>query len=115
MSVKWNWPPEELRRFSGETETQPDAEKDRCSDQPLCLAMTANPELRVFMASGYFDLVCSYAGNAYLAQNLKPEIKQNVTARAYNGGHAIYTDAAAQLEMKRDVAAFFQQALTKTN
>jgi carboxypeptidase C (cathepsin A) len=115
MSVKWNWTPAELGRFSRETAMQPDAEKDRCSDQPLCLAMKANPELKVFIASGYFDLVCSYAGNAHLAQNLKPEIRQNVTTRAYNGGHAIYTDAAAQLEIKRDVAAFFQQAQAKTN
>ncbi len=115
MSVKWNWTPAELGRFSRETETQPDAEKDRCSDQPLCLAMKANPSLKVFMASGTFDLVCSYAGNAYLAQNLEPEIRQNVTARAYSGGHAIYTDDAAQLEMKRDVAEFVQQAIADMN
>jgi carboxypeptidase C (cathepsin A) len=115
MSVKWQWTPAELGRFSRETETQSEAEKDRCSDQPLCLAMRANPSLKVFMASGYFDLVCSYAGNAFLAQNLEPEIRQNVTARAYSGGHAIYTDEAAQLEMKRDIAEFIQKAIPNTN
>lgn len=115
MSVKWNWTPAELGRFSRARQTQRDAEKGGRSDQSLRMAMTANPSLKVFMASGYFDLVCSYAGNAYLAHHLEPEIRQNVTARAYNGGHAIYTDETAQLELKRDVAAFIQQALANTN
>ena len=114
MSVKWKWTPAELSRFSGQREKQAGAEEDKCSDRPLCLAMKANPSLKVFMASGYFDLVCSFAGNAYLADNLEPEVRQNITARAYNGGHAIYTDEAAQLEMKRDIAEFIQQALAGT-
>lgn len=100
MSVKWDW-----RRDRQETaQTDP-------KDRPLYRAMMANPSLKVFMASGTFDLVCSYAGNAYLAKHLEPEIEQNVTAQAYAGGHAIYTDEAAQLEMKRDIRLFFQQAL----
>ncbi len=114
MSVKWQWTPAELSRFSPTQATQRDTDEDPCSDQPLCLAMRANPSLRVFMASGYFDLVCSYAGNAYLAQNLELGIRQNVTARAYGGGHAIYTDEAAQLAMKHDIAEFIQQAIADT-
>jgi len=101
MSVKWNW--KQSERGSSQTGAQ---------DRPLFRAMTANPSLKVFMASGYFDLVCSYAGNAYLADHLEPELRENVTARAYAGGHAIYTDEAAQLEMKSNMAAFFQNTLS---
>lgn len=104
MSVKWDWKRSE--RGTAKTDDQ---------DRPLYRAMIANPSLKVFMASGYFDLVCSYAGNAYLANHLQSELRQNVTARAYAGGHAIYTDEAAQLDLKRDVATFIQNALASAN
>ena len=100
MSVKWDW-----------KRSERDAARDDAKNQPLYRAMTANPSLRVFMASGTFDLVCSYAGNAHLANHLEPELRQNVTARAYAGGHAIYTDEAAQLALKQDVSKFMQDSL----
>lgn len=111
MSVKWKWQPEER----GRPPSKKQEETDILSGQPLYRAMKENPALKVFMASGYFDLVCSYAGNAYLADHLEPEIRKNVTARAYAGGHAIYTEEAPQLELKRDIAEFFQQALADRN
>ena len=49
--------------------------------QPLRHAMTANPELQVFMACGYYDLVCSFAANAYLAAHLDANLARNVVAR----------------------------------
>ena len=107
MSVKWDWKAGELGRVSkGE-----DAEKAEARMQPLHAAMLANPELKVFMASGYFDLVCSFAANAYVADHLEPELRKNVITRAYAGGHAIYTEESAQLELKRDVAKFIQSVI----
>jgi carboxypeptidase C (cathepsin A) len=111
MSVKWKWSLEER----GRSPRPKQGETDILSTQPLYLAMKANPALKVFMASGYYDLVCSYAGNAWLADHLEPEIRKNVTAKAYAGGHAIYTEEAPQLEMKRDIAEFIQQALAEKN
>jgi carboxypeptidase C (cathepsin A) len=96
MSVKWAWEASE-RGGSGST-------------QPLRAAMTANPQLKVFVSCGYYDLVCSYAGNAYVAAHLEPSLKANVVARAYGGAHAIYTDETAKLALKRDVAQFVEQS-----
>jgi carboxypeptidase C (cathepsin A) len=107
MSVKWDWKAEERGRASKEE----GAEKAGTRIQPLHAAMKANPDLKVFMASGYFDLVCSFAANAYVADHLEPELRRNVITRAYAGGHAIYTEESAQLEMKRDVAEFFQSII----
>jgi carboxypeptidase C (cathepsin A) len=76
--------------------------------------MNANPKLQVLVACGYYDLVCSYTGNAYLASHQDGEIARNVIARGYGGGHAIYTDKNAQLELKRDVAKFIQNAVSLT-
>ena len=74
--------------------------------------MTANPSLTVFSACGYYDLVCSFTGNVRLARTLEPAVQQRVTVKSYGGGHAIYTDPAAQVEMQRDVAEFFKRTLT---
>ncbi|HKE56733.1 MAG TPA: hypothetical protein VKB46_08530 [Pyrinomonadaceae bacterium] len=81
-------------------------------DQPLRRAMIANPKLQVFVACGYYDLVCDYAANNYLASHLDPEIPPNVVTRGYGGGHALYTDEKAQLEFKRDVVKFMQETLS---
>jgi carboxypeptidase C (cathepsin A) len=109
MSVKWNWTPEELGRFSQEK----DPGKAKARIKPLHAAMLANPKLKVFMASGYFDLVCSFAANAYIAAHLEPELRQKVVTRTYCGGHAIYTEESPQLELKKDVANFIRSALDK--
>ena len=105
MSVKWDWSAE--RKGRSESDQSLSAE-DILSSQSLYVAMKANPALKVFVASGYFDLVSNYAAIAYQADHLDPDIKKNVTVRAYGGGHAIYTDETAQLEMKRDVAEFIK-------
>ena len=82
MSVKWDF-----QRTKGKS-----------PDQPLLRAMTANPKLQVLVASGYYDLACSYSANDYLASHLEPNVARKVLARCYRGGHAIYTDKDAQLE-----------------
>jgi reactive intermediate/imine deaminase len=95
MSVKWDF----------QASTGPLAE------QPLLRALTANPRLQVLVASGYYDLACSYYANEYVAGHLEPKLARNVRARTYRGGHAIYLDPDAQMELKRDVAQFIQYAL----
>jgi len=92
MSVKWDF-----QRAEGTLPVQ-----------PLQSAMAANPKLKVLIASGYYDLASSYFANEYLANHLEPKVARNVIARSYGGGHAIYTDKDAQLELKRDVAKFIQ-------
>jgi carboxypeptidase C (cathepsin A) len=101
MSVKWDrGPGKDLPGGPGH-------------EQPLRRAMTANPRLKVFCASGYYDLACSYYGNAYLAGRPEAKLAANVVARGYAGGHAIYTDRDAQLQLSRDVAEFIRSAASQ--
>ena len=93
MSVKWN------RKI-------PEPE------QPLTRAMELDPSLRVLSSCGYYDLVCSYFANEYVASQLPPNLKSRVTVRNYGGGHAIYTEDQVRMEMKRDTAAFMQASVT---
>jgi carboxypeptidase C (cathepsin A) len=95
MSVKWDFRPAE----------------GTSAEHPLQNAMSRNPKLQVLIASGCYDLACSYYSNEYLARHLEPKLARNVIARTYRGGHAIYTDRDAQLELKRDVAKFIRDAV----
>jgi len=79
--------------------------------QPLRNAMRSNPSLRVLVGCGIYDLVCDYYGNVWSANNLDPAIRRNVVAHWYPGGHAVYTDPRAHMQMKRDVSSFIRGAL----
>ena len=72
--------------------------------------MRSNPSLRVLVGCGIYDLVCDYYGNVWSANNLDPAIRRNVVAHWYPGGHAVYTDPRAHMQMKRDVSAFIRGA-----
>lgn len=110
MSVRWNRAPADAasgnsgrQAASGGANNQP--------DQPLRRAMQANTKLQVFVACGYYDLVCNYAANAYLASHLDSQISRNVISRGYGGGHALYTDPSAQIDFQRDITRFIQNAV----
>jgi carboxypeptidase C (cathepsin A) len=94
MSVRWN------------RTAEPNA------SEALRAAMKSNPRLNVFIACGIYDLVCPYYANEHAAANLPADLTGRVIARSYGGGHAIYTDDAARLQLKRDVAAFISERVT---
>ena len=68
MSQKWGWTQAE-RQGAGATAAAAPPE------QPLRRAMTANRLLKVFVSCGYYDLVCSYYANEYVASQLEPALK----------------------------------------
>jgi len=126
MSVRWNRPAPDAasgtpaRQGASASPTPspatspspPPAPPDQPLKEALMQAMTTNHKLKVLVACGYYDLVCNYAANTYLADHLDNEIRRNITARAYGGGHALYTDPTAQLDFKRDVTKFIEDALS---
>jgi len=84
---------------------------DSAGQQPLARAMRANPRLRVLAGCGIYDLVCDYYGITWTASHLDQAMKRNVVAHSYPGGHAMYTDPRAHLQLRRDVAAFIREAM----
>lgn len=117
MSTRWNRAPagDSGRRApaasGGAARESPDT---ATPPQPLRNAMRANPSLRVLIACGIYDLVCDYYGNAWTASHLDAPLARNVTAHSYPGGHAMYTDPRAHLELKRDVTQFIRDAVTES-
>jgi carboxypeptidase C (cathepsin A) len=77
--------------------------------------MTENRKLRVFVASGYYDLVTPFFATEYTFHHLflpKP-IQDHVTFGYYEGGHMMYTNPASLAKMKQDLSNFYKETLAK--
>lgn len=72
----------------------------------LQTAMRENGQLRVFVAAGRFDSLNACAGNAAIVAGMEPALGQRIRTACYDGGHMMYRDAAARLQLARDVRRF---------
>jgi carboxypeptidase C (cathepsin A) len=79
-------------------------------------ALTHNPSLRVFVASGYYDLATPYLATEYTFNHLGLDrtLTGHVTMGYYEAGHMMYLRQSAHRQLKRDLAAFFQNTLRGT-
>ncbi|WP_086643516.1 S10 family peptidase [Acetobacter sp. DsW_063] len=67
--------------------------------------LALNPTLRVFIANGYFDLVCPFASSRWVAEHI-PVGRDRIALHVYPGGHMLYTRPATRTALSRDVKAF---------
>jgi len=76
-------------------------------------AMNKNRHLKVFVASGYYDLATAYFATDYTLNHLRlePELAKHITSAYYEAGHMMYTHRPSHLKLKKDLTAFYQQAL----
>ena len=75
-------------------------------------AMTENRGLRLFVASGYYDMATPYLASKYTVNHLGLESSQagNVMMRYYDAGHMMYIDPVELQKLNRDLAEFLQPA-----
>ena len=71
--------------------------------------MARNRHLKVFFASGLYDLATPYFATEYLVNHLflDPSLKKNVVSHLYPAGHMMYTDEAVLKQMKKDLTSYF--------
>lgn len=69
-------------------------------------AMRQDRQLRVFVAAGRYDSLNACAGNAAIVAGLAPDLSRRFQTGCYDGGHMMYRDAAARLQLARDVRDF---------
>ncbi|HKQ73777.1 MAG TPA: peptidase S10 [Blastocatellia bacterium] len=74
-------------------------------------AIALDPSIKAFVAAGLYDSLNSCAGNAYLVSQLEPELKRNITAACYEGGHMMYESRDARRRLKQDVSGFMLETL----
>jgi carboxypeptidase C (cathepsin A) len=78
--------------------------------ETLRSTMTQNPDLKVLVANGYYDLATPFGATNYTfsRMQLDPELRPNITMTYYAGGHMMYIDRAASLKLHEDVANFIR-------
>ena len=78
-------------------------------------AMQKNPFMKVFVASGYYDMATPYFATEYTiaAMNLDAQLRQNVSISYYEAGHMMYIEKNSLRKLKEDAAAFVQNSLRK--
>lgn len=80
--------------------------------EDLRAAMHENPSLRLFVASGYYDLATPFAAVDYtLGQmQLAPALRDNVTVHHYPAGHMIYIHPPSLAALGEHIATYYHGA-----
>ncbi|MBN1223769.1 MAG: peptidase S10, partial [Candidatus Aminicenantes bacterium] len=78
-------------------------------------AMHMNPQLKVLIASGYYDFATPYFDAAYTVahMDLAKELQKNITMTYYESGHMMYVRKTAHQKFRKDLEDFIQKALRK--
>lgn len=85
------------------------------TSEALRAAFSRNPDMKVFVASGYYDLATPYFATEHTLSHLglDPEQRRQVSTGRYEAGHMMYIHEAELARLKRDVAAFIHGALVR--
>ncbi|CAN5207110.1 hypothetical protein BH11BAC6_BH11BAC6_06690 [soil metagenome] len=70
--------------------------------------MSHNPNLKVLVLNGYYDLATPFFATEYTFDHmdLEKKLKQNITFKYYEAGHMMYILPAGAVAFKKDVADF---------
>ena len=74
-------------------------------------AMKRDPNLKILILNGYFDLATVFYGVEYSINHmgLAPELKENIIMKYYEAGHMMYTHKPSMQKFKEDIDAFIDQ------
>lgn len=78
------------------------------TSRSLGAAMRKNPYMKVFVASGYYDMATPYFAAEYTisSMNLEPELRRNISVSYYEAGHMMYIEKNSLRKLRNDVGAF---------
>jgi carboxypeptidase C (cathepsin A) len=76
----------------------------------LSSAMRKNPYMKVFLASGYYDMATPYFAADYTISSMQLDLalRRNIFTEYYEAGHMMYIEKDSLIKLKRDIAAFMQ-------
>ncbi|WP_207622017.1 S10 family peptidase [Alienimonas californiensis] len=85
------------------------------SDDTLAEALVMNPALHLFFAMGHYDLATPPAAAEYTLNRLTltGNVEDRVTAKFYPGGHMMYVHEPSLDQLRKDLVAFYANALEK--
>lgn len=76
-------------------------------------ALVRNPYMKLFVASGYFDLATPFFATQYTLEHLglDPSLRANIATGEYDAGHMMYIRSESLAKLKHDVSGFVTGAL----
>lgn len=82
------------------------------TSQALSSAMRKNPYMKIFVASGYYDMATPYFAAEYTvsAMNLDPQLRKNFSFAYYEAGHMMYIEKNSLKKLKDDAASFINSS-----
>jgi carboxypeptidase C (cathepsin A) len=85
------------------------------TSEALRSAFSKNPDMRVFVASGYYDLATPFFATEYTLSHMGLEASQRarVSAAYYEAGHMMYIHEAELRRLRKDVAGFVAGAVSR--
>jgi len=100
ITSPWEWGPSSRTGFA-----------DTSDD--LRQAFAKNPYMKLYVASGYFDLATPYFATEYTLSHmgLDPSLRGNIRTGEYETGHMVYIEAKSLAKLKREVAEFVTSAV----
>jgi len=109
VSASWNFlhqPPNSPTPLPQTTNVMPD----------LANAMKYDPDLKVMLNAGYFDLATPFYEGIYELQHLQipAKLEDNIEFHFYQSGHMVYAHQAALKELHDNVAAFILKTENST-
>ena len=81
--------------------------------EALRKAFSKNPDMRLFVAKGHYDLATPYFATEYTLSHmgLDPSQRSRVTTGEYEAGHMMYISEKELAHLKADVSAFIHGSL----
>ena len=81
--------------------------------EPLREAITQNPNLRVMVCNGYYDLATPFFATEYTFDHigLDPKLAGNISLTYYDAGHMFYTNRASATQLHSNMAKFYLSAM----
>lgn len=75
-------------------------------------AMNQNPYLKVYVASGFYDMATPFFATDYTLNHLgvDPSLRKNVAVSYFQAGHMMYVHEPSLVQLKKDLAAFVRAA-----
>ena len=80
------------------------------TSESLREAISKNPYMKVFVASGYYDLATPYFATEHTIAHLglDPVLRANISVAYYEAGHMMYIDEKCLAKFQSDVASFLK-------
>ncbi len=81
----------------------------------LADALIKDPNLRVLVLNGYYDLATPFSGTEYVMTHLglPSQLATHVQMQYYEAGHMMYVHPASLAKMKRDLAGFIDSTIPR--